>query len=147
MSSTKLLINGQSGMCMREGERTSLWTSVKIKPDLFRNFGTSLGPWPPCWEAWTLAALRRPTSMPPIKNETGTNPYSWTLTDPRGGVLTVTDPWAGINRYRFQTCAAAIFSTMRMYCEQCACAACSRRIPKHFRTGNRLCHLQSSPDW
>ena len=31
-----------------------------------------------------------------------------------------------------------------MYCEQCACAASIHRIPKHFRTGNRLCH-QSGP--
>jgi len=31
----------------------------------------------------------------PLKNETGTNPYYWTVTDPRGGVLTLTDPRVG----------------------------------------------------
>jgi len=31
MSLTKLLVNGKVVMCMHEGERTSLWTSAKIK--------------------------------------------------------------------------------------------------------------------
>jgi len=39
MSSTKLLVCGKTIMCMREGERTSLWTSPKIKQALFK--GTS----------------------------------------------------------------------------------------------------------
>ena len=35
MSSAKLLVNGKV-MCMREGERTWLWTSAEIKPSCFR---------------------------------------------------------------------------------------------------------------
>ena len=95
-----------------------------------------------------VAALRRPMSTPPIKNETGINPYYWTLTDPRGAII--------LNKWRLNKCYNSIItgfkhalqplSTMRMYCEQCACAATSHRIPKHFRTGNRLCY-QSGPDW
>jgi len=55
----------------------------------------------------------------PLKNETGTNPYYWTLTDPRGRVLTLTDPRAGINRYNVTVFKHAL----QPYCQQCACTA------------------------
>ena len=62
----------------------------------------------------------------PLKNETGTNPYYWTVTDPRGAII--------LNKWRLNKCYNSIITgfkhalqpsllTMRMYCEQCACAA------------------------
>ena len=35
-SSTKQLVNGESGYVQAWGKRTSLWTSAKVKPALFR---------------------------------------------------------------------------------------------------------------
>ena len=33
---SKLLVNGEAVVCMRESKRTPLWTSAKLKPALFR---------------------------------------------------------------------------------------------------------------
>ena len=51
---------------------------------------TGTSPAPQHWQPFDGQCPRLP-----LKNETGTNPYYWTLTDPRGGVLTLTDPRAG----------------------------------------------------
>ena len=51
------------------------------------------------------AALRRPMSTPPIKNETGTNPYYRTLTDPRGAII--------VNKWRLIKCYNSIITGLK----------------------------------
>ena len=71
----------------------------------------------------------------PLKTETGTNPYYWTLTDPRGAII--------LNKWRLNKCYNSnihIYTCIYMYikmvsnmlcshnCQQCACTASNAHV-------------------